>query len=230
MRVVDAVLSAHMEATAARDDEPGVNVAGVSDDSPTQQFVGATVGDRCAACGTPMATDQKYCLNCGERRGKARFPLSTSVAAPAAAAPPTASRPPKKQRFSSSTALVAGVGTLLLAMGVGVLIGRTDNGSSKNANAPAQIITVGGSSGSSSPSAAAATTKGKAKAAKAKGKKTKAAAKPTVNKQQAAKAQAAASKVLGSSKNLPPPTVTQGQAGHGAGYTKGHFTGTFFGQ
>jgi hypothetical protein len=220
-----------MGATAARDEEPGVNVAGLSDDVPAQQFVGATVGDRCAACGTPMATDQKYCLNCGERRGKARFPVGTNTAAPAVAAPPTASRPPKKQRLSSSTALVAGVGTLLLAMGVGVLIGRTDNNSSKNAAAPAQIITVGGSSGSSSAGAAAATTKVKAKAAKAKGsKKTKAAAKPTVNKQQAAKAQAAASKVLGSSKNLPPPTVTQGQAGHGAGYTKGHFTGTFFGQ
>ncbi|MGZ4195910.1 MAG: hypothetical protein ACXVFQ_06040 [Solirubrobacteraceae bacterium] len=208
-----------------------MNVAALADDTPTRQFVGASVGDRCAACGTPLATDQKYCLNCGERRGKARFPLGASTAAAAAAAPPAASRPPKKQRLSSSTALVAGVGTLLLAMGVGVLIGRTDNGSSKNANAPAQIITVGGSSGATS-GAAAATTQGEAKAAKGKAsKKAKAtASKPTVNKQQAAKAQAAASKVLGSSKNLPPPTVTQGQSGHGAGYTKGHFTGTFFGQ
>lgn len=208
-----------------------MNVAGLTDDVPTQQFVGATVGDRCAACGTALATDQKYCLHCGERRGKPRFPLGTATAAPAAAAPPAASRPPKKQRLSSSTALVAGVGTLLLAMGVGVLIGRTDNGTSKNANAPAQIITVGGSSGAIS-GAAAATTQGKAKGAKGKAsKKAKADnSKPTVDKQQAAKAQAAASKVLGSSKNLPPATVKQGQAGHGPGYTKGHFTGTFFGQ
>ena len=208
-----------------------MNVAGLAEDVPTQQFVGATVGDRCAACGTALATDQKYCLNCGERRGKARFPLGTSTAAPAAAAPPTASRPPKKQRLSSSTALVAGVGTLLLAMGVGVLIGRTDNGTSKNTNAPAQIITVGGSSGATS-GAAAATAQGKTKAAKGKAtKKAKADnSKPTVNKKQAAKAQAAASKVLGSSKNLPPATVKQGDTGHGAGYTKGHFTGTFFGQ
>jgi hypothetical protein len=221
-----------MGATAARDDEPGVTVAGLADEGPTQQFVGATVGDRCAACGTPMATDQKYCLNCGERRGKARFPLGTTAAAPAATTTVTTSRPAKKQRLSSSTALVAGVGTLLLAMGVGVLIGRTDNGSSKNANAPAQIITVGGSSGAASSGSTAATTQGKAKAAKGKAsKKAKAAAsKPTVDKKQAAKAQAAASKVLGTSKNLPPATVKQGDTGHGAGYTKGHFTGTFFGQ
>ena len=221
-----------MGATAARGDEPGVNVAGLPADAPTQQFVGSTVGDRCAACGTQLATDQKYCLNCGERRGKPRFALGSSPA-PAAAAPAATSRPSKKQRLSSSTALVAGVGTLLLAMGVGVLIGHTDNGSSKNTNAPAQIITVGGTAGGTSTGAAAATTHGKAKAAKgkaskkAKGNRTKSAG---VNKQQAAKAQAAASKVLGSSKNLPPPTTKVGDKGHGPGYSGGKFTGTFFGQ
>jgi len=220
-----------MGATTARDDEPGASVAGLPADSPTQQFVGASVGDRCAACGTQLATDQKYCLNCGERRGKPRFALGSSPA-PAAAAPAAPSRPSKKQRLSSSTALVAGVGTLLLAMGVGVLIGHTDNGSSKNAAAP-QIITVNGGSGGTSTGAAAATTQGKAKAAKGKSsKKAKAnnSKSAGVNKQQAAKAQAAASKVLGSSKNLPPPTTKVGDKGHGPGYSGGHFTGTFFGQ
>src|ERR1700760_754947 len=130
-----------MGATAARDDEPGASVAGLPADAPTQQFVGATVGDRCAACGTQLATDQKYCVNCGERRGKARFPVGTAAVTPAAAAPPPPPRTTRKQRLSSSTALVAGVGTLLLAMGVGVLIGHTNNGSSKNASAP-QVITV----------------------------------------------------------------------------------------
>lgn len=221
-----------MGATAARDDEPGVNVAGLPADGPAQQFVGASVGDRCAACGTQLATDQKYCLNCGERRGKPRFALGSSPT-PAAAAPAAPPPPPKKQRLSSSTALVAGVGTLLLAMGVGVLIGHTDNGSSKNANATPQIITVGGAAPAAT-GAAAATTHGKAKAAKAKSSK-KAKANSTksagVNKQQAAKAQAAASKVLGSSsKNLPPPTTKVGDKGHGPGYSGGKFTGTFFGQ
>jgi hypothetical protein len=223
-----------MGATTAKDEEPGANVAGLSDDAPTQQFMGASVGDRCASCGTPLATDQKYCLNCGERRGKPRFALG-APAAPAAAAPAAAaSRPPtKKQRLSSSTALVAGVGTLLLAMGVGVLIGHTDNGSGKNASAPAQIITVGGNGGGTSTGSSASTSQDKgAKAAKGKAaKKAKANnAKPQIDKKQAAKAQAAASKVLGSSKNLPPATVKQGDTGHGPGYSKGHFTGTFFGQ
>ena len=222
-----------MGATPTKDDEPGVNLAGVPGDHPTQQFVGATVGDRCASCGMQLATDQKYCLNCGERRGKPRFALGTT-AAPAAAAPAAASKPPKKQRVSSGTALVAGVGTLLLALGVGVLIGHTNNGSSKNANAPAQVITVGGSGGGTS-SGAAATTQGKAKAAKGKSSKQAKADKNSksagVDKKQAAKAQAAASKVLGSSsKNLPPATTKVGDAGHGPGYSKGHFTGTFFGQ
>jgi hypothetical protein len=126
---------------------------------------------------------------------------------------------------------VAGVGTLLLAMGVGVLIGHTDNGSSKNTNAPAQIITVGGTAGGTTTGAAAATTKAKAakgkSSKKAKANNSKSAG---VNKQQAAKAQAAASKVLGSSKNLPPPTTKVGDKGHGPGYSGGHFTGTFFGQ
>jgi hypothetical protein len=212
-----------------------VNVAGLPGDPPTQQFVGGAVGDRCTACGTQLATDQKYCLNCGERRGKPRFALGTT-AAPAAAAPAAASKTPKKQRVSSSTALVAGVGTLLLALGVGVLIGHTNNGSSKNANAPAQVITVGGSSGGASSGAAAAgTTQGKAKAAKGKSSKQAKAGKNSksagVDKNQAAKAQVAASKVLGSSsKNLPPPTTKVGDTGHGPGYSKGHFTGTFFGQ
>jgi len=154
------------------------------------------------------------------------------VAQPVAAAP--AVRESRAPRLSGNAALIAGVGTLLLAMGVGVLIGHTDNGSSKNTNAPAQIITVGGAAGGTSTGAAAATTHAKAKAAKGKSsKKAKAnnSKSAGVNKQQAAKAQAAASKVLGaSSKNLPPPTTKVGDKGHGPGYSGGKFTGTFFGQ
>ena len=49
---------------------------------------------------------------------------------------------------------------------------------------------------------------------------------------QAAKASQAASKVLGSSKALPPATVTEGQTGSGPGFNKkSHkFDGSFFGQ
>src|ERR1019366_5405952 len=33
--------------------------------------------DRCSACGTALAGDQRYCVECGERHGTARFALPT---------------------------------------------------------------------------------------------------------------------------------------------------------
>lgn len=68
--------------------------------------------------------------------------------AAAAAAPPAAGVPPAgggPQRNSTLT-VIAGVGVLLLAMGVGVLIGRA--GSSKSSPAPAQVITLAPSTSS----------------------------------------------------------------------------------
>jgi hypothetical protein len=213
---------------------------GMSDDDrrPTRQFVGGAVGDRCANCGAPLAGDQFYCVNCGERRGKPRFALGTA-AGPAAAVPP----PPRRQRrpgLSSSAALVAGVGTLLLAMGVGVLIGKTNTSSGQRAATPPVQVTVSGAGGGAAAPAAStaaapkvpkAKTKAKAKATGVKHASQK-QVKPAVSHKQAAKAAAAAQKVLGTSnsKNLPPATVTQGQAGHGPGFKNGKFTGTFFGQ
>jgi hypothetical protein len=131
--------------------------------------------------------------------------------------------------------VIAGVGTLLLAMGVGVLIGKTDSSSGQRAGIPppVQVVTVPGAGGGSAAAATAtaAPNRAKAKAAKVK-HAAKKHAKPAVPKKQAAKAAAAAQKVLGTSgsKNLPPPTVTQGQSGHGPGFKNGKFTGTFFGQ
>ena len=222
----------------------GANRARLEDagaQQPTQHLVGAAVGDRCATCGAPMAPDQHYCINCGERRGKPRFGLG-SAAPTAVAAPPPSPPRRRKPKVSSATALVAGVGTLLLAMGVGVLIGRTDsNNNPKAASAPpVQVVTVAGQGGSggaaATPTTTAAHSTTKAAAKSGNGKTTrhttaKKKVKVVVTKQEAAKAQAAATKVLGSdAKNLPPPTVTQGQKGHGPGFQHGHFTGTFFGQ
>jgi hypothetical protein len=212
----------------------------ITDEPATQPLVSATVGDRCVSCGTPMSSDQRYCVACGERRGKPRFSLpaggtagalpSTELA-PASASPPA----PRAPRASSGTTIVAGVGTLLLAMGVGVLIGRNSAGSVNarpvQAAAPT-VVTVGGGAGTGI-TAASATNKSAKKTSKSKGAKGKPKAnntsKPTAA--QAAKASNAASKVLGSSnKNLPPATVTVGQTGHGPGYDKsGKFNGSFFG-
>ena len=182
----------------------------------------ATAGDRCAMCSAPLASDQRYCLACGERRGKARFLLpGTAPAASPAAAP---GRDRRQPRLSSGAALIAGVGTLLLALGVGVLIGRTNSSTpvaTRNAPVVVRVPESGlaNSSGTSTASPAASRSK-RAGASKP--------AKVVVTKQVAAKASAAASKVLGGKVNTP-PTVTVGQLGQGAGYKNGHFTGQFFG-
>lgn len=116
--------------------------------------------------------------------------------------------------MSANSTLIAGIGTLLLALGVGVLIGRTGNGTSAKAP-PAQVITVatGGAAGSASTSPA--TEQPSAGAAKAA--KSGAASSP------------AAVKAAAKAKGPPPKVVTVGTPGKGAGYQHGHFTGSFFG-
>ncbi|MGI8715147.1 MAG: hypothetical protein ACR2NR_18580 [Solirubrobacteraceae bacterium] len=108
-------------------------------EAPTQHLVSGTVGDRCVSCSAPMSSDQRYCVSCGERRGTARFSLPASPAA--AEPPPAGSSPPAARgpRVSSGATMIAGVGTLLLAMGVGVLIGRD---TANNVNARAWWISV----------------------------------------------------------------------------------------
>lgn len=105
----------------------------------------------CAQCSAPLADDQRYCLQCGEPRPHVSGPLSakhatekppqapptlpTSVSAP----PGIVGAPPSGR--NNSIALLAGIGVLLLAMGVGVLIGRAGAGSAKAP--PAQVISLG---------------------------------------------------------------------------------------
>ena len=36
-------------------------------------------GDTCPQCGSALATDQRYCLNCGSRRGEARVDYETQM-------------------------------------------------------------------------------------------------------------------------------------------------------
>ena len=94
-----------------------------------------------------LAHDQRYCVECGERRGASRFPAGQ----PAAEASPRrarAARAPRGQRISSGTTLVAGVGVLLLAIGLGVLIGRLGhNNAPAQKQAPAEVVTVQGGAG-----------------------------------------------------------------------------------
>jgi hypothetical protein len=205
-----------------------------SSEPPTRPLVG--MGDRCVTCDAPLAPDQRYCLNCGERRGKSRFP-GQSLAAPQpepSAGSSGQRREPPGRRLSSGATLVAGIATLLLAMGVGVLIGNLGKGNSGGqvrASQPVQVVTVGGGGGAATttPAASADTSSNsKAKASKSSKNSTKSV---VVTKKVAAKANQAASKVLGAgTQNLAPTQVQPGQAcSHGAGCQGGKFTGNFFG-
>lgn len=198
----------------------------------------SAASDPCPSCGASMATDQRYCLRCGKRRGQPRLPFMDAVTfmaamqqpqAPAAAAAPT---PPKRQRPSANATLIAGVGILLLSLGIGVLIGQSnDQGAAPVANATPQIIRVGGGGGEEESTAAAsggaATEVGGGKAGKAK----KAAPEKAVDDSGTSEAAAKVLKPAGDVK-LPPPTVQKGgkcESG-AAGCEGGEFTGDFFGE
>jgi hypothetical protein len=107
-------------------------------------------GEQCPSCGTHVAADQRYCLACGARCGEPRLPFMSAVTFMDAMKTPeggAASAPPPRRpqrRISSNTALFATIGILLLAMGVGVLIGRSGNRSVATAPQTAPIVIHGG--------------------------------------------------------------------------------------
>jgi hypothetical protein len=206
-------------------------------EAETLQLVSAPVSDRCSACGTQLASDQRYCVNCGERRGKARFPVTSAVpgATERVETAATTTRAPMRHRMSSGGTLIAGIGVLLLAMLVGLLIGKESTPPARtDASAPVQVVTVGGGGGAATTAAAASAPPTKAPKAvtvsQGKGK-------PPVFKKVVVtkKALDAGNKGLSQvvpTQNLAPDTVTTtGQpCAHGAGCQNGQFTGVFFGQ
>ncbi|MCW2995886.1 MAG: hypothetical protein JWQ18_3381 [Conexibacter sp.] len=114
----------------------------------------------CRGCGAPLATDQRYCLQCGARRAEARLPFLDILARQVPQAPPAATTTTTTTaagwlgRVSTNAAAVAGVACLLLALGVGVLIGGLGQDSSASGGTP-QVISVGG--GTAAPAVAAST-------------------------------------------------------------------------
>ena len=63
--------------------------------SPRRSLGAAAGSDRCAACGAHLANDQRYCLECGERRGQARFtaPAAATAATSSSAGATAGTRP-----------------------------------------------------------------------------------------------------------------------------------------
>jgi hypothetical protein len=169
-----------------------------------------------------MAPDQRYCIACGERRSGGGLRDALPRTQTAAAAPP----PRQGPRMSANTSLIAGVFTLLLALGVGVLIGRSGDHGSGKAAAP-QVVTVSaGAAGASGATAARSAAKTAAATHTSKARKKKAAAKAKVSGVSSVDATAKKNGV-----KLPPKVVKVGQkCEKGAkGCQGGKFTGNFFG-
>jgi hypothetical protein len=109
----------------------------------------------CATCGAPFAADQRYCLSCGARRTHARLPfqdalVQTTPVGPVGpgGAPPALWYPPASTGPSAQTMLAA-LACVLLAFGVGILVGGGDD-------APQQPVVLG--AGAAAPVAAPTTT------------------------------------------------------------------------
>ncbi len=113
----------------------------------------------CRECGAPLASDQRYCLNCGRRRGEPRLDFrrhlptqGISAGAEAGAngdsepAPALSETPPapeqKPQRDYTPLAAAGGIAVLGLMLLVGVLIGRGDG--NQAATPPPQVVRVQG--------------------------------------------------------------------------------------
>ena len=244
----------HGDEALASDMENGVDEYGRGAEPPTRELPApaapepaagslASSEDRCTTCGAPLAHDQRYCVECGERRGPSRFPVAQPAVEEVRTRRIRTVVPPRPSTISSGTTLVAGVGVLLLAVGLGVLIGSIANRkTTTQAAAAPQVISVqggGSASGTGSAGAGAAavpntprtpTTVHITKQVQAKLKAAAAATAPPPAAVQK-KATQAAGKVLGNSKNLAPPTVTTGQkcSSNQAGCSGGTFNGNFFG-
>jgi len=192
----------------------------------TDLVTAAAAADRCASCNSPLASDQRYCIACGERRGKPRFAYQEQKE-PAAA--PTTKRANRRLHAPAGLQLIAGVATLLLAMGVGVLIGQNGNSNSgKAATSPAaQVITVNGGGGAAAASTTAASNSS-SKATKSSKSKTKTA---TLTKKTTQAVNNGAASVVGTSAKLAAPTTKVGGkcTSGAAGCQNGTFTGNFFG-
>jgi len=115
-------------------------------------------GEPCAQCAAPLLADQRYCLNCGKRRGGPRVDYRQRMLAaagsereapgPAQPVPAPAddtaapAEPAKAERDFTPLAAVGGIAVLGLMLLVGVLIGRGDGDA---APAPAPVVLPAGS-------------------------------------------------------------------------------------
>jgi hypothetical protein len=97
-------------------------------------------GDACDQCGAALAVDQRYCLNCGWRRGESRVDYEQRLLNNGAvAAPATAQQPLQQWTPAFAILAIALLGVMLL---LGVLIGKKDNNTTQTVAAQAAPTTT----------------------------------------------------------------------------------------
>jgi hypothetical protein len=129
-------------------------VAGLTDPTtpsvPGGSIIAFEERDSCPDCGASMAADQRYCLACGHRRGDPPPPVLGAVnsmdfadagGGPGRTLPPPPSRQGSRGR-SPNSALIVGVATLILAVGLGFLVGRAGHEGGSSANHGPERITI----------------------------------------------------------------------------------------
>jgi SPOR domain len=112
-------------------------------------------GEPCRSCGAPLAEDQRYCLNCGQRRAGQRVDYQSLLggAANASDASDAASPAPRRSSLAESPlAAVLGIAALGLMLLLGVLIGKGDSGGTSG-QVPPPVVQVGGGSAADTASA-----------------------------------------------------------------------------
>jgi hypothetical protein len=127
----------------------------------TEQPTASGDGGACPECGSALAADQRYCLNCGWRRGQARVDYETQIlraGQPATAGAPAGTQAPANSQWSPVVAIgaIALLGVFLL---LGVLIGKEDNNTTQTVAAQAAPTTT---TTASTPTETTATTASKA--------------------------------------------------------------------
>lgn len=145
-----------MESVGASRPAIAVDSAGAVQPAAGVEPAGST--EQCAHCGAPLARDQRYCLECGTPRtylsgmllerlqtpsAEGQAGRTTQTLAPNGTVPAGAGGSANAWQRGNVLTLIAGIGVLLLAMGVGVLIGRSGGSGSYSTPAP-QVISLGG--------------------------------------------------------------------------------------
>jgi hypothetical protein len=118
-------------------------------------------GDTCPQCDSVLATDQRYCLNCGWRRGESPVDYETQVmraGQPAIAGAPAGAAGVNNQQWSPAFAIlaIALLGVMLL---LGVLIGKKGNDNTQTVAAQTAPTTTAATATTDTTATTAASTK-----------------------------------------------------------------------